>query len=141
MKYFSGYKDAIPMTSFSKYRRMYFQLEDWMKSGEHSVCALLGPRKIGKTFALAQLCAKYSYVSYIDFKQHDDSEAASIIDFVEDEIKAGHTIILDEITYCSGIDIWLSRLANLDLPVLCRKLKECMLIDLRCIYNFYCSVI
>ena len=95
-------------------RKFYNQLLDFVK-GDKKVCALYGPRKVGKTVALKQLeygMASTRLVKYADFKQVTDTESLWDCVFAAIENNENIIFLFDEITYCDCIDVALAELAE-----------------------------
>ena len=87
-------------------RDTYREVQSFLKS-EKIFCLLAGPRKVGKTFLLNQLCLEYN-ILYFDFKEDYDkaSQAFYNLDLSQD------IYIFDEITYLKDYDKELINLAN-----------------------------
>ena len=97
-----------------RYRRQYNIVKEFLAE-ELSVCALIGPRKVGKTFLLGQLASEYSNAIYVDFKIVSDPDAQDEIfsNIVESIEKRQNVIwLLDEITSCDLFDNKLCMLAE-----------------------------
>lgn len=97
------------------YRDFYYELERFLTS-DLNVFILTGPRKVGKSFALRQLKNKYSHNTFlIDFKQLDNQAQETAKERVIKTImqEPDCIILIDEITYLEGADLFLASLDTL----------------------------
>lgn len=97
-----------------RFRKHYYMIKDFL-TGTKNMCALVGPRKVGKTYLLHQIAFENKNAIYVDFKQvADPDDQDEIFSNIIKSISEGQTTIwlLDEITYCELFDCRLNALAE-----------------------------
>lgn len=107
--------DGITSTAFMNERKFVAKLKIFINEKNKNFCALVGPRKVGKTICLMQL-ANWLRGSmetiYYDFKQHNNIENETFLEKMEECFSKSIVFLLDEITYLEDADITLARIAQ-----------------------------
>jgi predicted AAA+ superfamily ATPase len=91
------------------HRKIYYQCRKFLDESKKHVCFLYGPRKIGKTYCLKQICNDYNAI-YYDMKKftQDNDKYLEILDDINSGINS--IIIIDEVTYIEMPDDFISSL-------------------------------
>lgn len=107
--------DFVVDTTSLQERKFLVELKEFINQGNKNFCALIGPRKVGKTIALMQLAnllQERNEIIYYDFKQHGNDANEAFLVEMENCFDKEIVFLLDEITYLEDVDINLARIAQ-----------------------------
>lgn len=89
---------------------LYKRIEEFLSVPDEVYCFVLGPRRCGKTTAFKQLKEDHPDYIYWSFRDHTSDENRQFILGMFTERNCVY--LLDELTYLSNADMYLSQLAN-----------------------------